>query len=150
MNSWSNDMLAWWAHWGNILAISIPIIGALVGGVYAIVAMKANDEITVRASNAAQKKISELEEKTRPPTTAEKLSNWAAKVSPRLLEAMKSGKRVFGLHLRADDYGALKKIAQEDSKGRIQIEVSSNTRMDSEGPLIEIKLKIDESLLGEK
>lgn len=146
MNSWSDDVLVWWAHWGNILAISIPILGALIGGVFAVVAMKANDEITIRTTAAAQKKISELEEKTRLPTTTEKLSHWASKVSPRLFEAMKSGQRIFSLYLRADDYGALKKIAQEDSSGRIQIQVSSNTRMDNEGPIIEVKLKIDENL----
>ena len=91
----------------------------------------------------AQAKIAELEEKTRPLTTPEKLLRFADSIDPTLRVSLQSGESIFHLSLLSHDFGVLRAIAQEDTEVRIKIHTSTNTVVGPEGSIIQVTLMVD-------
>ena len=92
-------------------------------------------------SAESDRRVSDLEDKTRTKTTSEQLFELFDRIDPQFRSAITRGALAFNATLRESDYATLKRIAAND--GRIRLTPSTNTRMDNEGAIIQVQINIE-------
>jgi hypothetical protein len=127
-----NDWLSWVGWSLTALGVILTAFSLWVGQRVAVL-----DAVAARSQ---AEKILELENKTKTPTTSERLFTLFDRVDPKFRAAVESGHYSFTAFLREFEYGTLKAIAKEDD--RIQLTPSTNTRVDNEGAVIQVFIQI--------